>query len=60
MKFKHLNGIPRIIEDEDAGDRNTDSLEVRDSKGYLVYVHSDGECENENTITQNEIDLCDE
>jgi hypothetical protein len=25
-----------------------------------VYVHSDGECENENTITQNEIDLCDE
>jgi hypothetical protein len=60
VKVKSLNGISRIVEVEDADDSYTDSLEEGDSENYLGYIHNDGEGENENAISQNKIDLCDE
>jgi hypothetical protein len=52
VKVIPSDGIPRIVEDEDAEDSNTDSLKERNSDGYLKYIHSDVSGENENIIAK--------
>jgi hypothetical protein len=57
IKVNFLNGITRIVEDEDPDDNYADLLEEGDFEGDLAYVHSDVDGDNKNTIAQNEIDL---
>jgi hypothetical protein len=59
MKFniEPVHGIPRIFEDSDIDDAYMDSLESGDSEYDLDYKYNDGESDNDNEITQNELDL---
>jgi hypothetical protein len=49
-------GIPKIVEDSEEEDAHIDSLDSGDSEYDLDYKYNDEESDNDNTITQNEID----
>jgi hypothetical protein len=55
VKVKSFDGMLRTVEDDDAEDSYTDSLEEGDYERDLEYEYSDVEGENENTIVQKEI-----
>jgi hypothetical protein len=56
LNVEHVNGIQRTFEDSDEDDAYIDSLESGDSEYDLHYKYNDKESDNDNTITQNEID----
>jgi hypothetical protein len=56
LKAEPLDGIPRTVEDSEEEDVYIDLLDSVDSEYDLDYKYNDEESDNENTITQNEID----
>jgi hypothetical protein len=56
VKVKPYQGRKRIVEESDEEDSYTDSLEEGDSERDLEYMFPDVDDDNENIITQKEID----
>jgi hypothetical protein len=55
FNIEPVHGIPRIFEDSDVDNAYMDSLDWGDSEYDLDYKYNDEECDNDITITQNEI-----
>jgi hypothetical protein len=56
LNVKSLDGIPRTFEGSDEDDIYIDSSDSGDSEYDLDYKYNDEESDNDNTITENDID----